>query len=100
MDFKYFYQLANAVGVLRNAFWLALSFVLYGLAMCLADYDALSKVQIILWKVGHVNIAAFVGYWLDRTVFQDRIHYETPLILHIRRAVMIVGAMVSVSLGM
>lgn len=93
-------QLLHIVGAFRMAFWFLLSVALYGLAMLLAQADLAPKIQIICWKIGHLNIAAFLGYWLDRNAFQDRIELDTAPLLQMRRAVIIAGAMLAVAMGL
>lgn len=92
----------------RMAQWLLLSLVAYGLAAALAgipgegvDAGMFPRLQTVLWKCGHLNLAAFIGYWIDRRAFRDsRLFASSPPLLHIRRAVIIVGTMIAYGLAL
>lgn len=84
---------------LRMAHWLLCALALYVIAMLLAQARILPQVQIVTWKLGHETVAAFLGYWIDRTAFRDRIVWDSPGLLHIRRAIIIGAAMLGVGLG-
>lgn len=90
----------------RMSQWLLLSVVLYILAGLLAAGHApdgtplFPQVQTIAWKLGHLNIAAFFGYRIDRSLFRDKITKLTLPELQIRRAIIVVGTMIALALAM
>lgn len=81
----------------RMAQWLVLAVIFYGVAMNV-EYP---QAQTLCWKLGNVTVASFVGYWIDRRAFfRQRIAEDAPPVYHIRRAIIIAAAMLSVSLGL
>lgn len=90
----------------RMSHWLMLSLWAYCMASVLAGWPAdtdaglFPRIQTVLWKVGHLNLAAFIGYWLDRAAFRDRIMASTPALLHIRRAIIMAAAMLAFGLAL
>lgn len=86
---------------LRMLQWLLLSVLAYLIAMFLAELPAatdagsMPRLQTVLWKVGHLNLAAFIGYWIDRNAFRDRIGAWSPVLLHVRRAIIIGATMLA-----
>lgn len=82
---------------LRMMQWLIISALLYTAAMLIPN----PQLQIVTWKAGHLTIAAFVGYWIDRGAFiESRITYHSPALLQIRRAIIIGAAMLATAMGM
>jgi hypothetical protein len=88
--------------LLRMGHWLILALLFYFAAVCMANQgmDYYPQAQTVLWKLGHLTIAAFAGYWIDRNAFRDRMSVDASPLLHLRRAIIIVGAMIAISLGM
>jgi hypothetical protein len=91
----------------RMAQWFLLSVLAYVLATLMAgipsetDAGMWPRVQTILWKVGHLNLAAYLGYWIDRRAFHTlRITRSSHPNEQIRRAIIIVGAMVAYGLSL
>lgn len=90
----------------RMAQWLLLSVLAYALATMLAgmhgatDAGMWPRVQTVLWKAGHLNLAAFLGYWIDRRAFRLRIDSASPAGEHIRRAIIIGAAMLAFCLAL
>jgi hypothetical protein len=86
--------------------WLVLSLLAYGLAALLAavpgptDAGQVPRVQAVLWKVGHLNLAAYIGFWVDKHAFRDRIDPDTNALFHIRRAIVIAAAMIGFGLAL
>ena len=84
---------------MRMCQWFLLSIAAYAIATWLSGInvsaDSLNglypRVQSVLWKCGHLNLAAYLGYWFDRRAFRDRIWPGSPAMQHIRRAI-IMGA--------
>ena len=94
--------ISKEVEIFRMAHWLFISIAAYLFAITLANVgiDFLPQIQTVSWKLGHLTLAAFFGYWVDRNVFRDRITQNTAPLISIRRAIIIVGAMIAISLGM
>jgi len=82
--------------------FLLLALFFYGIALTLATLDTLllPQVQIVLWKAGHISIGAFLGYWVDKQIFRDIISPQSNPLTHLRRAIVVVGAMIAIALGM
>ncbi len=86
--------------------WLMLSIVVYFLASVLGDMTGATdaglypRLQTVLWKVGHLNLAAFLGYWIDRRAFRIRIDAASPAMEHIRRAIIIAAAMLAYGMAL
>lgn len=88
---------------LRMVQWLLISAILYAIALGLAHVEAFPQVQIISWKLGHITIAAFFGYWIDRNAFKgggQRMNSDADPIQEIRRAIIIAAAMLALAMGL
>lgn len=86
---------------LRMFHWLLISAAIYTAAIVLADMQLLPQIQVALWKIGHITVAAYAGYWIDRHTFRDcRLNARSDPRLHVRRAIIIGAAMLAVSMGM
>lgn len=78
----------------RMTQWLLLSVSAYMVATILAgipgDADAglYPRIQIILWKCGHLNLAAFIGYWIGRTRL-GRLHQSSTDMDRLAHAIVI-----------
>ena len=81
---------------LRMVQWLLIAALLYLAAMHVAQ----PQFQIVLWKTGHITVAAFAGYWIDRAAARKRLTHTSPGSEHMRRAIIISAAMLAVSMGM
>lgn len=82
---------------LRMFHWLLIAAGLYFAATIVQQ----PQLQIVLWKTGHITVAAFAGYWVDRAAFREtRLNVRSDPRLQIRRAIVIGAAMVAISLGM
>lgn len=75
--------------------YLLLSVVCYAVALNV-DHPQL---QTLLWKLGHVNIGAHLGYWVARQTL-GRVYASSPTNDRIARAIIIVGAMLAISQGL
>jgi putative exporter of polyketide antibiotics len=90
----------------RMCEWLLMSLLAYAVAAGMAEMLAYGesglwpRMQVVLWKVGHLNLAAYLGYFLDRRAFCDRIEPHTHHMKHIRRAIIMVGAMLAFGLAL
>jgi hypothetical protein len=91
----------------RMAQWLLLSVIAYVVATVLAgipaDTDAglWPRVQTILWKCGHLNLAAYIGYWIDRRAFHSlRITRSSHPTEQMRRAVIIGATMLAFGMAL
>lgn len=85
---------------LRMIEWLLVAALFYGLALVMQSHGYAGPLQTLAWKLGHVTIGGFAGYWLDRTAFRDRVNVHTPPLVMIRRAIIIFGAMYTIGAGM
>jgi hypothetical protein len=85
---------------LRMLQWVAISFTFYLAAILFKTYGADAEVQIVAMKLGHITIAAFVGYWIDRTAFRTRITVSSHPLESVRRAIIIASAMLAIALGL
>jgi hypothetical protein len=97
----------NSVGFLgsikdkmRMFHWVLISIALYVAAAILAATQSLPQVQVVLWKLGHITLAAFVGYWVDRHGARDRLTETSPPHAHLRRAIIIGAAMLAIAMGL
>lgn len=80
--------------------WLAFALLAYIVCIALRSYDFEPQAQTVLWKVGNLNVAAWVGYWVDRRAFRTRITTCSTPLETVRRAVVIAAAMLAVGLGL
>ena len=87
----------------RMSQWLLIAICFYSFAIILAakGIDFFPQVQTISWKLGHETIAAFLGYWIDRTANRTRLNNTpyTPL-QEVRRAIIIGSSMIAIAIGM
>jgi hypothetical protein len=87
----------------RMSQWLLLSLLAYVVAAILAgmgDEGMYPRAQTVLWKVGHLNLAAYLGYWIDRNAFRDRLDPMTPYLGHIRRAIIMAATMIAFGMAL
>ncbi|HTD05868.1 putative holin [Undibacterium sp.] len=85
---------------LRMIQWLLVAALLYALALTMLRAGYGGPLQTLTWKLGHVTMGGFAGYWLDRTAFRDRIVWDTQPLVMIRRAIIMFGAMYTLGAGM
>lgn len=85
---------------MRMLEWGVLAAAFYGLCILLRTYGLEPQVQVVLWKLGNVMVAAHVGYWIDRAGFRIRITPDAPPLEQIRRAIIIAATMLAVGLGL
>ena len=76
--------------------WLLLAVIFYTLAQVIT----LAQAQTVLFKLGNVTLAAFVGFWIDRHAFRKAITDTSTDMEYIRRAIIIAAAMLAISLGL
>ncbi|MYM80556.1 hypothetical protein GTP44_01095 [Duganella sp. FT50W] len=86
--------------VVRMIEWLLVAALFYWLATQLPITGHLAAIQTLLWKLGHVTLGGFIGYWLDRMAFRDRMDYGTPPMLMMRRAVIMAASMFTLGTGL
>lgn len=92
----------------RMAQWLLLSVLAYVIAGLLAgvavpnsDSGLYPRLQAILWKCGHLNLAAYIGYWIDRRAFHElRITLSSTPGEQIRRAIIIGATMLAFGMAL
>lgn len=93
---------------LRMVQWLVIAAVLYGGALTLRATtgdgglpSAYAPIETMLWKLGNVTVASYVGYFIDRHAFRDnRISEFSDPLDRIRRAIVMASAMLAVALGL
>lgn len=79
--------------------WLVWAFIAYALVIVMRRYGVEPQLQIVLWKLGNLTIAAYAGYWIDRRAFSRIASYSTSN-EQVRRAIVVGCAMLSVGLGL
>lgn len=85
---------------LRMIEWLLVAALFYSASLVMLRHGYGGPLQTLTWKLGHVTLGGFAGYWLDRTAFRDRVVCDTPPMVMIRRAIIIFGAMYTLGAGM
>lgn len=80
--------------------WLVWALIAYALSITLRVYELEPQVQVVLWKLGNVTVAAYVGYWVDRRAFLNRLEPSSAGLAHVRRAIIIAAAMLAVGMGL
>ncbi|MFZ6644440.1 hypothetical protein ACO0LO_01880 [Undibacterium sp. TJN25] len=85
---------------LRMIEWLLIAALFYALALIMLSAGYGGPLQTLTWKLGHVTMGGFAGYWLDRAAFRDRITLDSHALVMIRRAIVIFGAMYTLGAGM
>ena len=81
---------------LRMVQWLVAAVVLYALAMMVTQ----PQIQVALWKSGNVTFAAWLGYQIDRQAYPYERCREGSHHCQLRRAIIVVGAMLAIGLGL
>jgi hypothetical protein len=77
--------------------WALLALLFYTVALATPQ----PQIQTLLWKIGHITLGANVGYWIDRTAFQDRLEPgTTDPIRALSRAIVVAAAILGLSLGL
>ena len=88
-------QVTKPNGKTRMFEWLLISVALYAAAI----YIQHPQIQVGLWKAGHINSAAFIGYWICRRLFGRFDVYSNP-ILNAARALIISACIIGMALGL
>ncbi|WP_168798510.1 hypothetical protein [Herbaspirillum sp. ST 5-3] len=100
---------SNRFDKLRMVQWLLLSVLAYVLATALAgiptgiepEAGLWPRLQTILWKCGHLNLAAYIGYWIDRRAFHTlRITRSSHPTEQVRRAIIIGATMLAFGMAL
>jgi hypothetical protein len=99
---KHMHEYEKKNELMRMVQWLMWAVGFYAVAMVMAHTspDFYPQIQTVCWKLGNLTIASYLGYRLDISIFRKRITEDSHPIEQIRRAVIIVGAMIAISLGM
>jgi hypothetical protein len=84
----------------RMVDWLVWAMACYIAVYVLRAAGAAPQLQTLMWKLGNVTVAGFAGYWLDRRLFRKRITADSPPLEQLRRAILVVGAIAGVCLGL
>lgn len=80
----------NKKDLFRMFPWVVLAAAFYAGALAMPQ----PQLETILWKLGHITVGAFLGYWIDRHLFGryvPQVHSSTPR-AHARA--LIVGAVI------
>jgi hypothetical protein len=85
---------------LRMVEWLVIALAFYAAALLMLQLGHQGPVQTIIWKLGHVTMGGYAGYWIDRAAFRDRIRQDSQPLVMIRRAIIIFGAMYTIGTGL
>lgn len=88
-------MLVKPNGKTRMFEWLLISVALYAAAI----YIQHPQIQVGLWKAGHINSAAFIGYWICRRLF-GRFDVNSNPTLHAARALIIAACIIGMALGL
>lgn len=80
---------------LRMTPFALVSIACYALALNVADI----QIQTLLWKIGHITVAAHVGYWIDVAAL-GHVTGEDQDTRRVARALIIAGAMLAIAMGL
>lgn len=84
-----------------NKFRMIQHLVLAAILYAIAAHVTQPQLQIVLWKAGHITVGAFMGYWIDRTLFKTaRIDESSVPMEHVRRAIIVAAAILAVAMGL
>jgi hypothetical protein len=84
---------------LRMIEWLLIAAALYAGCIALRTLGIEPQVQVVLWKLANLTVAAHVGYWMDRRAFK-RILVTSSGHEQIRRSIIMAAAMLTVGMGL
>ncbi|WP_105133459.1 putative holin [Burkholderia sp. BE12] len=79
--------------------WLLIAAALYAGCIALRTLGIEPQVQVVLWKLANLTVAAHVGYWMDRRAFTRILVTSSPH-EQIRRAIVMSAAMLTVGMGL
>ena len=79
----------------RMFHWLMLAAAFYALAMLTTQM----QLQTGLWKLGHITIGAFAGYWVDRNLY-GRVSPESAPGRLVARAVVVAACVLGMAFGL
>lgn len=80
---------------LRMAHWLMFAAMLYIAAICTHQ----PQLQTGLWKAGHITSGAFLGYWIDRNLF-ERVTPASSGARLTARAVVVAASVIGMAFGL
>jgi len=80
--------------------WLLVAIVLYSLSLVMLHAGVGGPLQTLTWKLGHVTMGGWAGYWIDRAAYRDRIRWDSHPLLMIRRAIIIAAATYTLGAGL
>ncbi|HDR9868465.1 TPA: hypothetical protein QDE31_01575 [Burkholderia cenocepacia] len=84
---------------LRMIEWLMIAAALYAGCIALRTLGIEPQVQVVLWKLANLTVAAHVGYWMDRRAFKRILATSHPH-EQIRRSIIMAAAMLTVGMGL
>ncbi len=62
--------------------------------------DAIPQLSTAAWKMGLLSAGAYLGYWIDRHLFRDRINGASLAHQHTRRAIVVSATILAVALAL
>lgn len=80
---------------LRMVEWALLAVIFYALALIVTQ----PQIQTALWKMGHITVGAYLGYWADRTLLGRVSAHSSPARV-VARAIIIAAAIWGMSGGL
>jgi hypothetical protein len=80
----------------RMLTWLLAAAVLYSLAALVT----MPQAQTVLFKLGNVTVAGYVGYWMDVHISRKHIDDDSAPADHLRRAIIVGSTILAVALGL
>ena len=96
------FSIIKQCDLLRMSHFLILAICLYSFAIILASYgmNYFPQLQTVSWKLGHITIGAYLGYWIDRHCTHMHVNENSSQVEHIRRAIIIASVIIGISIGM
>jgi len=79
----------------RMVSWLLLAIAFYTSAV----FCTQPQIQTALWKMGHITIGAFLGYWADRHLI-GRMNFASSPGRMVSRAIIVAAAIIGMASGL
>ena len=85
----------SEINFLRMFHWLLLAVLFYAAALLVTQ----PQIQTGLWKLGHITVGAFAGYWIDRNLF-GRVSPDASGTRLLARAVVVAASILGMAFGL
>jgi hypothetical protein len=88
--------------LMRMVHWLGMAVMFYAIVIVMITtkgIDFYPQFQTVMWKLGHLTVASYLGYRLDISLNRKRITTDSTDLERIRRAIMVIGSMIAMALG-